>query len=82
MRALAIITAAIVSVSALAAIPAVAGPSLSTYRPGLGHIYQLCLLPDELEKVCIQWAPPSQPGQLFGACLKYQLECVAPAHIQ
>ena len=80
MRIITIAATIIVATASLAAVPAAAAPSLATYK--LGPIHQICLPPDLLEKVCVQWAPPTQPGQFAGACLKYEVECVAPAHIQ
>ena len=42
--------------------------------------HAFCLAPAQLENVCVAWGQ-GQPGQLFGPCIKYQLQCVSPAII-
>ncbi len=70
-----------VALVTLSAAPSMAAFQIGpVFNPGINHNL-FCLQPDTLEKVCVAWGP-AQPGQLFGPCLKYKIECVAPANIQ
>ena len=74
---------ALVSLLALSAGPSIAG-KISFSRLSQTHLatqYSVrpafCVPPAQLENICVSWGP-GQPGQLFGPCLKYQLQCVSP----
>ena len=69
-----------VALVTLSAAPSMAAFPVLKYNPGIIRAL-LCLQPDTLERECVSWGP-AQPGQLFGPCLKYKIECVAPANIQ
>ena len=74
---------ALVSLLALSTGPSIAG-KISFSRLSQTHLatqYSVrpifCVPPALLENICVSWGP-GQPGQLFGPCLKYQLQCVSP----
>lgn len=58
---------------------AMAGAPTPSIRPYPGHF--VCTPPKVLTKACVSWGKAGA-GQLFGPCLKYQMQCEAPAHIQ
>ena len=82
MRSLFLVAATAFAI-ATAAAPATAGvhaANLKLWNPS-GHHFPLCIAPAQLENECVAWGPAGS-GQLFGPCLKYQLQCVTPANIQ
>jgi|GEM_PF-3861087 len=81
MRHLTLIGTLIAALASFSGAPAVAGGHTAslTYMGGTIR-HNLCFAPAVLENVCVAWAP-GQPGQLFGPCIKYQLQCVTPAQI-
>ena len=82
MRTLALVGAVIIAGMSLAAAPAMAGKTVDYKISNFpNHIFQLCLPPAQLEKECVSWGPAG-PGQLFGPCLKYALQCETPPNIQ
>ena len=81
MRNLLIIGAAIASLAAMTTVPATAGTNIATYKYVQRHYPIFCILPAQLENVCVAWGPAG-PGQLFGPCIKSQIECVTPPNIQ
>lgn len=82
MRSLTLISATIAALTALSGAPAMAA-NHSAYLKLNSNVlvrHYLCLAPAQLENVCVAWGQ-GQPGQLFGPCIKYQLQCVSPANI-
>jgi hypothetical protein len=60
--------------------PAEARSNITTIvhqQPGV----HFCAPPKVLNKECVSWGPAGA-GQLFGPCLKYEMECETPANIQ
>ena len=75
---------ALVSLLAVSTGPSMAGKinfsrlSSQTYVSSQYSVRPIfCVPPALLENICVSWGP-GQPGQLFGPCLKYQLQCVSP----
>lgn len=77
-KAPALIVSALVALLGVSAAPSMAANiSFSRLSSQSMVRHHFCVPPAQLENVCVSWGQ-GQPGQLFGPCLKYQLQCVSP----